>query len=495
MKKPACNRTFNCMRCQITNKHVYHFFLHIRDLSYNLLKTWQNPLKNHLPALQSLNLAHNEDFLMDKEQFLHTNCSMILGVNISPNCKACNFTRDKNVTGKIIIKKLLSRYKRNCIYFPKESNAFLEEFRRVYVSYNGGCMTRSKKCSMAHLTSNVPLFKRLKDVCYSGTRKLRPIVYVLGSIALVLNLIVLTSILSIKNLRRLVPFLLVAHLSFCDMLMGIYAIGTAVGHEVSPDFHDIEVYRTDNSKCPVFWVLFLFGQTLGVCTCVLVTIERYLATVYCMKPMLKLEMQTTFFILPGFWLIAILIAFPLQLIDYQKITLNFMCVLLRDYSAKKGFFVSQGLMIAFLILYIIIVFLYVRIYISVRNSSRQVMVDIKREARLARRIGVIVFTNFICFALPNLSMLVFTTTQMYVGLDDILNTIIRRWLPPMVLVLNACANPCFFAYGNDKFLSSLKSSLRSFLSKYLGVDGLMVGNNRVGPSIEMKTASTSASTN
>lgn len=278
----------------------------------------------------------------------------------------------------------------------------------------------------------------------------------------------------------MVPFLLIAHLSFCDFLTGIYAIGTASGHEVSPDFHDIRQYRESDALCGTFWVIFLLGQTLGVLTCVLVTIERFLATVYCMKPDLKLETRSVMVILPVFWVIALLIALPLQQIDLQKITINFMCVLLRDYSKKKGFFVSQGLMIAYLILYIIIVVLYVRIYLFVRKSSRQV--SVKREGKLAKRIGLIVLTNFVCFALPNLSMLIFTTTGLYAPLDDIPNTIIRRWVPPMFLVLNATANPCFFAFGNKLFSSAVKGALRRFLIRYLEFDSQVLHSSKVHPS-------------
>lgn len=401
-----------------------------------------------------------------------------------------------NVTRVMLIQKMLGQFIRQCIYYPDKQEDFqaqveIEKIRKKYVMYQGTCMKippKQKSCDV-HVTSLKTLERYFKDRCYRGARALRPIVFVAGSFGFILNLFVVSSILILKRLRHMVPFLLVAHLSFCDFLTAVYAIGTASGHEVSPDFHDIRQYRESNSKCAVFWVIFLLGQTLGVLTCLLVTVERFLATVYCMKPAYKLEARTVFAILPVFWVLALLIALPLQLIDYKKITINFMCVLLRDYSKKKGFFVSQGLMIAYLILYIIVVALYCRIYIFVRKSSRQV--SVKREAKLAKRIGLIVFTNFVCFALPNLSMLIFTTAGLYAPLDDIPNTIIRRWVPPMFLVLNACANPCFFAFGNKLFASAVKQAMRRKLLKWLddGAPQRAATSSRIHP-IEMKTAST-----
>ncbi|KAK3732371.1 hypothetical protein QZH41_005702 [Actinostola sp. cb2023] len=404
----------------------------------------------------------------------------------------------ENVTKALLVKKMLGNFKRECIYYPgeeedAEAQVEIEKLRKKYVLFQAACLTMPAKAKCdVHLTSLKGLERYYKDRCYRGARALRPIVFVLGSLGFVLNLFVISAILSLKRLRRMLAFLLIAHLSFCDFLTGVYALGTASGHEVSPDFHEIRQYRESNSKCTVFWVIFLLGQTLGVLTCLLVTIERYIATVYCMKPDLKLETRTAMIILSFFWVLALLIAFPLQLIDYQKITINFMCVLLRDYSAKKGFFVSQGLMIAFLILYVIVVFLYCRIYVFVRNSSRQV--SVKREAKLAKRIGVIVLTNFVCFALPNLSMLLFTTVGLYAPLDDIPNTIIRRWVPPMFLVLNACANPLLFALGNNTFSSSVKQAVRPFLVRYLGLSTVLQKTSRVHPTGAMKTMSTAATT-
>lgn len=398
--------------------------------------------------------------------------------------KNCNLTRRVNITREELEQKLTGKFKRQCIYIPGDQMDKLELARKTFVSYNGRC--EENRLVEFDVTSIAALKTLLSDRCYVAVRNLRYIVFTLGFLAIILNIIVFSAILSIQRLQQNVPFLLIAHLSLCDFLIGVYALGTASGHEIARDFHEIQLYRESSSKCGVSWVIFLFGQSLGVLTCLLVTIERYLATVHCMKPAWKLERRTAFTIIPAFWGAAFVIAVPLQKIDQKKITPNFMCLLLRDYSPSKGFLVGQGLMIAFIALYVVQVILYIRIYVYVRDSSRRV--NVNREAKLAKRIGVIIMTNFVCFALPNLSMLVFTMLGVYAPLGDIANTILRRWLPPMCLVLNACANPCFFAYGNVRFSSTLRQSMREFVQKYPSFGNWKAKHPRVVPISEMKSS-------
>ena len=106
-------------------------------------------------------------------------------------------------------------------------------------------------------------------------------------------------------------------------------------------------------------------------------------------------------------------------------------------------------------LYTVIIAQYCHIYVAVRKSSRNA--GVRRETKLASRICVMVGTSFVFFVVPNLAMMVMTVGSVQLPLTRVQQTVIKKWLPPMFLVLNACINPLLFAYRNDKFVKSLKA--------------------------------------
>ena len=131
-----------------------------------------------------------------------------------------------------------------------------------------------------------------------------------------------------------------------------------------------------------------------------------------------------------------------------------MCVLVQDFRNTQRFMGTQVLMLLFVGLYLAVVAMYIHIYIAARKSAKSA--GMQRETSLAKRISVIVFSNMIFYAVPNLCVVLFTAADIRLVSDRAVNFVLRIWLPPVCMIANACLNPCLFAFRNEAFLKSLQ---------------------------------------
>ncbi|KAK3753408.1 hypothetical protein QZH41_018356 [Actinostola sp. cb2023] len=90
-------------------------------------------------------------------------------------------------------------------------------------------------------------------------------------------------LLSRKPLRTNTALLLIAHVTFCDIILGIYTV--AIGDCQGLVAKGLPVFRQwCHELCPYYRTVFVLGQIMEVATLLLVTTERYLAIVFCMNP-------------------------------------------------------------------------------------------------------------------------------------------------------------------------------------------------------------------
>jgi len=251
----------------------------------------------------------------------------------------------------------------------------------------------------------------------------------------------------VKNLRRRSPFLLVSEMAFCDFLVGIYSIGMAFGHGHSAD--EFKTWR--KTYCPIFRNLFIVAEVVGSLTSLLMTIERYMAVVFCMRPSVGLGRKA----MALFWIAGATAAALVQILDTGRTNRpGQMCLIIRNPDLISTVFISELLLLVLVFIYFVVVVLYLHIFIVVRKSARNL--GVLRESRLAKRISVIVLSNFVFFAAPNFSLAWFTIWGGGVFDDARFNRTLLWWLPPVCLVTNACLNPCLFTFKNDKFLKALR---------------------------------------
>ena len=408
------------------------------------MRSWEGTFYKELPNLIHLHIEGNAEFRFKSMPLTSSIVALekIYGITVADKCnKACVELTRVNVSRKTVLPKRL------CQYTPKQYLPMLDKYQERSVLLKGQCGT--KQCELL-LTDIDPLYKIFKDKCWTAVRDIRAIEYCLGLAAVIINIVVIMVTVSSKVLRRKTSFLLIAHLAFCDLMMGSFIIMIATGHGID---HDPSFRYWRKNTCPYYRTVFLLSQTMGLATSLLVTLERYLAIVYGMRPSLRVTPTIACISLGFSWVLSGVMAILIEVIDHVKVRDNFMCVLVQNFETV-GFVYSQGLMVVLALLYFSVIGLYTHLYSVVRKSAQNA--GVQHESKLAKRIGLIVFSNLLFFVVPNLFLVVFTASTLNVSSKPILNALVRIWLPPLCMAINACLNPMLFAFRNDRFISALK---------------------------------------
>ena len=440
----------------MTHFHRWHIqALFCRSLRHNKLVSWKGTFYEEMPNLTHLDMTGNDHFQFALMALPSRAVALqkLYGLRkISKKCKACpgsDLTR-ANVTRKIVLPQ------RACQYTPTKYLPMLDKYQERGVLLRGKCGT--KQCDLM-LTDVDPLRKIDKNKCWSAIRQVRGIAYTIGLLAITLNITVITVILASKILRGKASFLAVGHLALCDVLMGCFIIMAATGQEID---HDPSFRRWRVDVCPFYRTVFVLSQTMGAATSALVTIERYLAIVHAMNHSLRVTPVTIF--LACSWIFAATMATLIQVIDKQHIRDNAMCILVQSLghlaATNQKILYTHGLVLALVSLYIVMIALYIHLYVVVKKTAQNA--GVRREGKLAKRIGLIVFSNFIFFVVPNLIIVIFTTLvpDDFSWKQTIPNFMVKVWIPPVCMALNACINPFLFAFRNHLFVNALKELLR-----------------------------------
>ncbi|XP_022795589.1 uncharacterized protein LOC111334161 [Stylophora pistillata] len=221
--------------------------------------------------------------------------------------------------------------------------------------------------------------------------------------------------------------------------------------------YDIQEFKVwQDIYCSYFRFLFILAEVNGGLTSLLMTIERYVAIVFCMKPDIRLRYKAIRITLPLIWIAGVTAATLAQILDLRHdVKPGKMCLFYRNSDKVSSFFINEIVMLFLVFIYLLVVFFYLHIFIVVRRSARKA--GARRESQLAKRICLIVLSSFVFFAAPNFTLAWFIINGGAVFEDGRMNRTLLWWLPPVCLVVNACLNPLIFAFKNDKFTSSLKT--------------------------------------
>ena len=306
------------------------------------------------------------------------------------------------------------------------------------------------------------VFKQNKEVLKQPTR-LFYIAYVLGAIGIILNFSIIFIYVYSTNIRKINSMLLISNMAFCDILIGIYAIIIAKNNIFSAL---LESRSPEEGAylgfCNVASVLFTVGQTVSVCTALLLTIDKFLSIVYCMDPNLKLSRRLSLLVLLLCWVGAIVYAFSPQF-SHLKYSPTLQCTF--PFEDIKGLSINLSLLV---LLYLANIPLYGKIFLFVRRSS--VRMGVRRDAALAKKIAVLTLTNFVFFAVPMILILIFSFTfsiHNLIVVDDTNGALVRfivcYLMPIICLCFNSCLNPFLCAFRQRQFRREFKKCMRNVI--------------------------------
>jgi len=292
-----------------------------------------------------------------------------------------------------------------------------------------------------------------------GREWLRVCVWVVFFLAVFGNIVVLFVLFS--NYSKLdVPRFLVLNLAMADLLLGIYLGFLAfVDLKTIGDFRSYGLKWQQSGSCKFAGFLAVFSSELSVFTLTTITMERFLTIKNSMYVDKRLTKNQAFIIMAFGWLFSAFIA-TLPLIDIGGVKIN-------DYSKysvclpfEKDTLPSRIYLILLLglnlLAFVIILFCYVKIYLFIRNSQAWNSGD----SRVARRMAILVFTDFLCWfpiALVALSA-VFEN-------PFITDLWISKVITIFVFPVNACANPFLYAIFTKQFRKDIIVATRHIRDK------------------------------
>ncbi|XP_040915608.1 thyrotropin receptor-like isoform X2 [Toxotes jaculatrix] len=253
-------------------------------------------------------------------------------------------------------------------------------------------------CNELHMDNHGPLCTPLpnalnpcEDVMSQGF--LRVLVWVVSLLAISANLLVMFILLTSRQKLSVTRFLM-GHLAFADFCMGMYLllIASVDLYTHSHYYHYAIAWQT-GSGCNLAGTLSVFASELSVYTLTLISLQRWHAIFYAMRPDRIMRLRHAAVLMLIGWLLCVVLALlPLVGVSsYQKVSI---CLPMDTETTAAQAYVVSVLMIN-LIAFMVVCLCYLHIYCMVHNPQNQ---SSRCDTSMAKRMAVLIFTSFLCLA-------------------------------------------------------------------------------------------------
>uniref|UniRef100_UPI0037E828E6 thyrotropin receptor-like n=1 Tax=Semicossyphus pulcher TaxID=241346 RepID=UPI0037E828E6 len=277
-----------------------------------------------------------------------------------------------------------------------------------------------------------------EDVMSQGF--LRVLVWVVSTSAILANLLVMFILLTSRQKMSVTRFL-IGHLAFADFCMGMYLLLIAsVDLYTRSFYYQYAIAWQTGSGCNLAGTLSVFASELSVYTLTLISLQRWHAIFYAMRPDRKIRFRhAVVLMLVGWFLCGILALLPvLGVSSYQRVSI---CLPMDTETTAARVYVVSVLM-ANVVAFMVVCLCYLHIYCMVHNPKHQ---SSRCDTSMAKRMAVLIFTNFLCLV-----------PICFYGLSAALHQPLMTVTDSKVLLvlfypLNSCAHPFFYAILTKAF--------------------------------------------
>ncbi|XP_051968747.1 follicle-stimulating hormone receptor-like [Xyrauchen texanus] len=273
-----------------------------------------------------------------------------------------------------------------------------------------------------------------------GFTFLRVLIWFISVLAIVGNSAVLLVLLT-SHYKLTVPRFLMCHLAFADFCMGIYLLIIA-----AKDIHTQSLYYNygiewqTGAGCRAAGFFTVFSSELSVYTLTALTLERWYTITYAMQLERKLRLRHACAVMAVGWLFALLTALMpmLGVSSYRKTSI---CLPMDVETA-----LSQGYVVLLLFLnvaaFLVVCVCYMRIYLTVHNPA---FVPANADMRIAKRMAVLIFTDFLCMAPISFFAISAALKQ------PLITVSYAKFLLVFFYPINSCSNPFLYAFFTKTF--------------------------------------------
>ncbi|KAG5847015.1 thyrotropin receptor-like [Anguilla rostrata] len=281
-------------------------------------------------------------------------------------------------------------------------------------------------------------FNPCEDVM--GSVFLRISVWFVSLLAVLGNLLVLLILLSSRYKLSVSRFLM-CNLAFADLCMGVYLLLIAsVDQLTRSEYYNHAIDWQTGPGCGAAGFFTVFASELSVYTLTAITLERWHAITFAMRLDRKLRLAHAAAAMLAGWLLCLLLALlPLAGISsYQKVSI---CLPMDTQSATARVYVVSVLVLNILA-FAVICACYAKIYCAVRRPHCR---PSNKDANIAKRMAVLIFTDFLCVAPISFYALSAVLNQPLITVSN------SKILLVLFYPLNSCANPFLYAIFTKAF--------------------------------------------
>ena len=287
-----------------------------------------------------------------------------------------------------------------------------------------------------------------------GAKWLTVVSLMVGSIALVANLVVV--IVMLTSDRRLnVHRFLMSNLAFADFCLGLYlTILVSVSLDTSGEYYNHVRAWEYGAGCKIAGFIAVFSTELSVYTLTVITIERFFAIVYAMQVNTRLSLRKAVKVMIVGWFVAFFIAvLPLVGVNsYQSVA-----ICLPFNSDTKGDLAYVGIVLVLNFgTFLVIAGLYAKMFQVVVGSGPVEGAPERNDAKVAKRMALLVFTDFVCWTPIAFFGLLASFGMPLIGVED------SKFLLVFFFPLNSLCNPFLYAF----FTKAFKREFFALLSRF-----------------------------
>lgn len=306
------------------------------------------------------------------------------------------------------------------------------------------CLEKKKECydSVIRVT---PIHK-----CWDSSNKYLNAVFFISPIAFLLNLTVVLIVLTTRALRRNVTLFLTCNMAFSDFILSLYAIILISTRQKS--YVDFLMIQRD--MCNIIGFMWLTCQIVSIKTSLILTVERFLAVVYCMEPTIRITRKLSVALTALIWILGVAVAI-LPLLKISVYYSNTYCIPIRPIKdIPHSYELSVGLSLWGMLIYCITIPFYVKIFLAVKKTSKRA--GVKRDGTLAKRICILVLSNMLFFFFPIVIAFLWLTTDIKDTMSPKKREILTGVFPTLLFSLNSLVNPLLYAFRSEKFQKAIK---------------------------------------
>ncbi|XP_002739238.1 follicle-stimulating hormone receptor-like [Saccoglossus kowalevskii] len=275
---------------------------------------------------------------------------------------------------------------------------------------------------------------------------LKILIWFVSLTALLGNFIVLVVLLSYISKITVTKFLM-CNLAFADFLQGVYLLVTGIVDVVARgQYYNYAIDWQWGAGCKSIGFISIFATCVSVFTLTTITMERWYAIIHAMHLNKRLHMKMAAKIMLVGWVFSLSMA-CLPLFGVSDYSVTSMCLPM-DATGALDLVYILTLCTIITLAFLLVVGCYVKMYHTVRSPESCSLAH-KKDATVAKRMGILVFTDFACVVPIMVFAFTAALAKPLIGVEE------AKILLVIFYPINSCTNPFLYAICTKAFRRDL----------------------------------------